>query len=142
MSAKTQEKRVFVLQGNDKLKIESLKVNGSCSLFVDLYTPCGEQSTSCISKFSDASCFNFRIGIKETSDFMMYTADKPDLWKAYQFCAERQLVFHLKHTGKGTKNDGEIFPAPVIYYNGFHNVLLFEFVFHVLFRKKQFTPEI
>ncbi|XP_046854419.1 uncharacterized protein LOC124447507 isoform X2 [Xenia sp. Carnegie-2017] len=82
LSAKTQEKRVFVLQGNDKLKIESLKVNGSCSLFVDLYTPCG---------------------IKETSDFMMYTADKPDLWKAYQFCAERQLVFHLKHTGTEKK---------------------------------------
>ena len=31
----------------------------------------------------------------------MYTPDKPDLWKAYQFCAERQLVFHLQqeHTG-------------------------------------------
>lgn len=32
----------------------------------------------------------------------MYTPDKPDLWKAYQFCAERQLVFHLQQAHTGT----------------------------------------
>ena len=74
-STKTSDTRVFVLQGNDKLKIESLHVTGPCYLFVDLYTP---------------------LGVKETSNFVMYTPDKPDLWKAYQFCAERQLVFHLE----------------------------------------------
>ncbi|XP_028405520.1 uncharacterized protein LOC114528122 [Dendronephthya gigantea] len=75
-SGKTKDTRAFVLQGDDKLKIESLHVSGPCYLYVDLCTP---------------------SGVKETSNFVIYNPDKPDLWKAYQFCAERQLVFHLEH---------------------------------------------
>ncbi|WP_395239462.1 hypothetical protein, partial [Salmonella sp. s54412] len=48
-------------------------------LYVDIYTP---------------------SGMMETSNFLLYGPDKPDLWKAYQFCAERQLVFHLSRTDK------------------------------------------
>jgi hypothetical protein len=45
----------------------------------------------------------WNLGVKETSNFEIYTPDKPDLWKAYQFCAERQLAFHLEHAHTGEK---------------------------------------
>lgn len=49
----------------------------------------------------------FFEGVKETSNFVVYTPDKPDLWKAYQFCAERQLVFHLQRASAGKIKCGD-----------------------------------